>query len=451
MEYQKSFKVDDKFCATLTITLTKDTVKKEYDALLVEYSKKLNLPGFRRGKVPIKVLESKYSNFLLETLFTNIIEESLKEAFEELSDTERPIVFSQPEVKDHTKFELSTDFSFDVIYDVQPRQEILQDSGFNIQIPHVYVSDEDIKAELESIQMRNATIKEKEGDVVVEKDDLVTLDYQVFEDEKEEKNMKDYVFFVGSYDDSYRFDDDILGMKKDEEKEIVKDYPQDFEMEELRGTKKRILVKIKTIKQRDIPSLDDNLAQDVNEKYKTIEDLKADIKKNLESVAQNINRKRKTDAMMGSLLKANPLHIPESMLRGTFARIYQERAEKQHMSLAMMDNMLGMNREEYYQKIRDSIYRQLHASFILMKLKENYKIKLEDDMAEEEMARYAQDHNVDIKEVQNAVKEKKEDMYAVLEEGKLYRTLFENSHFEITQEVKLIDYNYESNELEGIL
>ena len=453
MEYQKKIKGDDKFCATLTITLTKDTIRREYDALLVEYSKKLNLPGFRRGKVPIKILESKYSSFLIENLFTNVMEESLKEVFEELSDSERPTVFSQPEVKDHTKFELSADFSFDVIYDVHPKQEILQDSGFELKIPHAYVGDEDMKSELEAIQMRNATIKEKEGDAVIEKDDLVTMDYQVFDEEKEEKNMEDYVFFVGSYDNTYRFDDDILGMKKDEEKRIIKEYPQDFEIEELRGRKKQILVKVKAIKERDVPPLDDALAQDVSEKYKSIEELKADIKDSLESVAKNINHRRKINAILVALLKANPLYIPESMLRGTFTRMYQQRAAEQHMSLTKMDSMLGMSREEYYQKTREDIYRQLHTSFILIKLKENYKNKIEDSMSEEEITKYSQEHNVDIQELRKAVSEKKGELYDIFEEDRLYQLLFENSKIEITKEVKLMDYDYdqENNELKGVL
>ena len=445
MEYQKNLKVDDKFCATLTITITKDTIRKEYDALLLDYSKKLNLPGFRRGKVPIKVLEAKYSSFLIENLFSNMMEESLEEVFEDLSDAERPTVFSQPEVKDHTKFDLSTDFSFDVVYDVKPIQKILKDSGFELKIPHIYVSDEDVNAELEDIRMRNATIKEKEGDAVVEKDDLVTMSYQVFDGEKEEKKMEDYVFFVGSYDNTYRFDDDILGMKKDEEKRIIKEYPQDFEIEELRGAKKQIVVKIKTIKERDIPPLDDDLAQDVNEKYKNIEELKDDIKKSLEIVAKNLNHREKFNAMLDALIKANPLHIPESMLRGTFARMYQQRAEEQRISVAKLDGMLGMSREDYYQKTKEDIYRQLHISFILIKLKENYKNKIEDNMSEEEITKYSQDHNVDIQELQKAIKEKTGELYDAFEEDRLYRILYENSKFEITDEVKVTDYYNQKN------
>ena len=121
------------------------------------------------------------------------------------------------------------------------------------------------------------------------------------------------------------------------------------------------------------------------------------------------------------------------------------------MSLAQMDSMLGMSREEYYQKTREDIYRQLHTSFILIKLKENYKNKIEDNMSEEEITKYSQEHNVDIQELRKAVSEKTGELYDIFEEDRLYKLLFENSKIEITKEVKLIDYNYENDELEGIL
>ena len=141
-------------------------------------------------------------------------------------------------------------------------------------------------------------------------------DIKIYDEGKEVADTKrqDFVFTVGSGENIYKIDDEIIGMKKDETKEITKKYAKNDADPDLAGKTKKISVTVKAVKLRDLPALDDDFAQDCNEKYKTLDDMKADIKKNMEVAKERKLRELKNNSLLEQLVEKNPFEIPASML-----------------------------------------------------------------------------------------------------------------------------------------
>ena len=214
MEYEKKITIGDVADATLSVTIKKEVVKDEYQKLLSKYVKEVALPGFRRGKVPAKIFEAKYSDVLKKDLASSLVENSTQDIFETSPVDEAPITCSQVVFKELPAIKLDEDFTFVVSYDVPPRIEIKKDEGFTIKTPMVKVTDEHVQIELKKIQERNAIYKTREEGEALEMGDNVTLDFKVMDGEEEEYSRQDYVYSLGLRQNPYGFDEDIVGMKK---------------------------------------------------------------------------------------------------------------------------------------------------------------------------------------------------------------------------------------------
>ena len=229
MDYEKNVTLKEKSHAELSVKIKKADVQESYKKLLNKYSKELQIPGFRKGKVPVSVLETKYGDAIKGDLAGDLIEESLKEIFESLDEYERPLPYSYPELNEKPELKVEEDFSFTVHYDVFPKVEIKKTEGFTIEVPEASVSEKDIKKELERLQERNALVTACKEGASAEKDHIATIDYCELDDEGKTISgieRKDFVFTIGSGLNIYKIDDDIIGMKKGESKEITKTFPR---------------------------------------------------------------------------------------------------------------------------------------------------------------------------------------------------------------------------------
>ncbi len=449
MEYEKNIEIDDNSRATLDITIKKNVLNDEYQKLLIKYSKEISLPGFRRGKVPPKVLEAKYADSIKADLASKIIEEVLKEVFETLPKEEKPIYSSRPEIKEEPKLDLNNDFSFSVFYDAYPKIKISKDEGFSFKIPSIIVGDEDIQKELERYQDINATIKEKEGDDVVNKDDIVNIDYVGFDGEVKEKESSDYVFVVGKSNDYYNIGDDVLGMKKGEVKEIIKTYNDDFENVELRGKTRKITITLKTAREKILPKIDDELAQDISEDYKTLDDLKNSIKERLEKTIESKIKAQKIQSLRNELVKANPVIVPESMISYDLYSYYEDFARQYGISVQNFMTTLADKATQLENDLKPNIIKNLQAFLIETELKKKYEISLSDEEFDAYIANYAKEVGASKEVVENAMKDPATKLTyknnATTE--KLYDLLFTKSNIEKGDEISLSKFEIDEQKL----
>jgi trigger factor len=397
----------EKSSVNLSVTVPKEDVRQKYDEMLKEYSKNIQIAGFRKGKVPQHILEQKFGDALKQEAMGRIMESSLQEVFKEetLNRYERPLPYSTPEVKDEPKLDFEKDLKFSVVYDVLPEIKVNQWKGLTVEVPDGEVSKEDVDLELEQIRERNAIVMDRDENTPAQKGDVVTIDYCTLnEDGTEDENSrrKDFTFTLGSGLNQYQIDDDIAGMKKGETKDIEKKYGDDFIEKALAGQNIKIRVNLSTLKEKRLPDLDDELAQDVDEKFKTLQDLKINISDRLNKTLERRLKDLKITEILKKIMENSPAVLPESMLRVEIDARWRKLARNFGMSveqiMAMMDRS-GKAPEEIENEWRVAAEKALHSRLIVETLIDEQKIEVADDELEKEMEKMAIENDISVDEI----------------------------------------------------
>lgn len=419
----------------LTATIAKDDVVNGYNENLKKYAKNISLPGFRKGHVPVKVLEQKYGESLKQEVLIDLVDQSLNQIFaEEESKDIRPLPYSQPRLEDDKIPEFSTekDLTFTVIYDVFPTVEVKEFSKIEIKEPQVTVTDKDVEEELKAIQERNAMVIDKKDGDPVEKDNIVTIDYSELNDDGsivEGSKREGFVFTVGTGENIYKIDDEIIGMKKDESKEITKTYAKDDKDEELAGKTKKISVTVKAIKVRNLPALDDDLAQDVNEKYKTIDDLRKDITRGLEAAKTRKVNELKSQSLIEQLVEKNPVVVPQSMINAEMENRFRMMAQQFQTTPQQLEKMIeasGQKKEDMLKQWTGDAEKMLKSRLIVEQLLQDKNITVTPEEVEAEYAKMAEDAGTTVDAIKEQYKDPRYKEYIIddLKERKLFEDLY---------------------------
>ena len=430
MKFTKEFKNLEKSAVELTVTIAKKDVAEAYENTLKNYVKNAQIPGFRKGHVPANVLERKYGDSIKADTLGTLIDQSFDEIFKEETEN-RPLPYAQPTMEKAPELDITKDLTYTVKYDVFPKVEVKDFVGVNVKEPQVTITDDDLSDEIKTIQERNATVTEKK-DGVVEKDNIVTINYvEVGEDGKEIADTKreDYVFTVGSGENLYKIDDEVVGMKKDETKEITKDYKKDFENSDLAGKTVKLNVTVKAVKIRDIPALDDDFAQDVNDKYKTLQDMKDDIKKNMELAVSRRVKELKNNSLLEQLVEKNKFDIPASMLAAELDGRWRMMAQQFQTTPEQLDKMIaasGQSKEAMLNEWTGDSEKMLKSRIIVDSLIRARNISVTPEEIEEQYKRIADEGGMTVEEVKKHYEDPRSKEYLIddTKENKLYDQLY---------------------------
>jgi trigger factor len=380
----------------LTLTVPKDDVRSQYEEIVDKYVKSVQIPGFRKGKAPRNVLIRKFGESLSMEVLGTVVEKSLEQVFTEegLSREERPLPYSSPQLQGEPKLNLEEDLSFSVVYDVFPKVTVGKWKGLEAEAPEAELTEDDINRELEQIRERNAIVLDRDDGAAAEKGDVVTLDYcELGEDGAPLPNSerRDFVFTLGTGYNTYKFDDEVAGMKKGETKEIVKTYSGEDGDSSLAGKTVRLRVSLTALKERKLPDLDDDLAQDVDEKYKTLEDLKDHIRKNLSGNLERRLREIRISNILEKIADGTPVDVPESMVRLELESRWRGLARRFNTSAEELTKMWDKNgeAENIRNGWRPSALKALQSRLIVETLMEDLKLEAGDEELANEIERLA--------------------------------------------------------------
>ena len=432
MNVTKNIKKIEHSAVELTVTIPQADVAGEYRQLLAKYAKSVQIPGFRKGHVPTNILERKFGESLKGEAVADVIEKALGEIFEE-KGFQQPLPYSQPSLKESPDLNIDKDLTFTVVYDVMPEVADINMDGIEVEVPSVTVGEAELKEELKAIQERNALVVDKKDDDAAAKDDIATINY--CELDKDGKTVagterEDYVFTIGAGQTIFEIDDDVIGMKKGETKEVTKKYKKDHPNEELAGQTKKIKVTLTALKLRNLPELDDELAQDVNEKFKTLDDLKADIKKNLNSALENRLNEIKTTALIERLVEKNPIDLPVSMCEAELNSRWRMMARQFQTTTEQLEKIItssGQTKDQMLSEWKPDVEKALKGRIIIEKLLKDKNITVADTEVEAEYEKIAENASISVEEVKKHYADAQSKEYLVddLKEQKLYKELFE--------------------------
>ena len=326
----------------LTVEASKfdEAIKKVY----FQSAKYFNIPGFRKGKAPINIVEKYYGKEIFyEDAFNEVAGEALDEAVKE-NDL---YVVSRPDI-DVTQIEKGKDLIFTAVMQTKPEAELGKYKGVEIKKIEYKVTNEDINHELSHMQEHNSRLISIEYRPV-EKGDITTIDFEGFVDGKafEGGKAENHELEIGSNTFIPGFEDQIIGMKIDEEKDINVKFPEEYFSKELAGKDATFKVKLHEIKKKELPELDDEFAKDVSE-FDTLDELKKSIKEKQEKQNEQKAKYETEDAVIKAVCKNMKVEIPSGMIDmeiDNMLKDLEQRLSYQGLNLDQYLQFMGKTKE----------------------------------------------------------------------------------------------------------
>lgn len=415
----------------LTVTIAKKDVAAGYQETITKYAKNIQIPGFRKGHVPVSVLERKYGEALKADAAGDIIEKALGEIFEEIE--ERPLPYAQPQMDETPVLDTEKDLTFTVTYDVFPVVKVENFDGITVKEPVVEIGDKELDEELEQIRERNAMVLDKKDNEAAAQGDIATINYSELDDNGAVvpgSERQDFVFTIGSGQNLFKIDNDVINMKKGETKEITKTYEDNFEDKDLAGKTKKLKITLTALKVRNLPDLDDELAQDVNEKYKTLADMKADIKKNMEVTRDKRIAEIKSQSLLEQLVEKNAFDLPKSMVAAELDSRWRMMAQQFRTTPEQLDKLVaasGQTKEAMLTEWTGDAEKMLKSRIIVEALLKERNITVTPEEIDAEYEKIAEDAGISVEEVKKHYADPRAKEYLIddTKEQKLYKQLFE--------------------------
>ncbi len=391
----------------LTVTVKKDFVQNQYEELVNEYCKTVHIDGFRKGKVPPNVLIRKFGEAILGETTERVIRQSLDKVLEKVE--KKPIAVSVPEVDTKKGLELGKDYSYTVTYDTFPAVELPEYKGLSYEELQVKITSEDLERELKTLQEQNSIVMDKKEAAVLN-GDIVNIDYCELDEEDREiegSQRQGFVFEVGSGYNLYKIDNELVGMEKGQEKVISKEFPPDFETHELAGRRVRLKVKVNAIKEKQLPEINDELAQDISDKYETLEDLKADINRRLEEYARQKVREHSISQILEQVAEKAKIPLPESMVRSELEDQWRRfigrlgGEEEPVLERLAQDNR---SKKDILSEWRSGAEKKLKLQLVVNEMVKQEGIELEEKEIDERVRKEAEAQNMDLQEAKEAMR-----------------------------------------------
>ena len=376
-----------KFEITVEATKFEDAMKKVY----FKSAKYFNIPGFRKGKAPMQIVEKYYGpEIFYEDAFNEVAQEALEEAVEE----NKLDVVSRPEV-DVKQMEKGKDLIFTVVMQTKPEAEVSKYKGIEIKKVEYNVTDEDIEHELHHMQEHNSRLISVE-DRAVESGDTTTIDFEGSVDGVpfEGGKAENYDLEIGSNTFIPGFEDQIIGMKIDEEKDVKVKFPEEYFSKELAGKDAVFKVKLHEIKKKELPELDDEFAKDVSE-FDTLKELKADIKAKKEKQNEEKAKYETQDAVIKALCEKTKVEIPSGMVEmevENMLKDFEQRLAYQGLNLEQYFKMMGKTEEEVKKEYEPQAIEGIKSRLALEAVIKAEKIEATDKEVEDKMKEMAKNY-----------------------------------------------------------
>jgi trigger factor len=361
----------------VNVEIPEDQVTKEVDSFYGDLKKKAKIKGFRPGKVPRNILERHFKDYVKTEVLQKLIQDTYPAALSE--NSLHPV--SDP-VIDPGELESGKPFQFSATIEVKPDIKLEGYVGLNIEGKKEGAKDEEVEERLKSLQDLHANLKTISETRPIQAGDYVIVDYEGRMDNQplEEGKGIDFTVEVGSGRFIPEFEEKLVGLKTEEEKEIEISFPEDYGYKKWAGKTVTFHVKIKEIKEKILPLLDDEFAKDLGD-YSSLEELKLKLKSEIERQKELALEGQLKDQMVDQLLQANSFEIPESLVEGQAKALVSD--TKLRLAAQGMDiKNLGVSEEKLIDDYREKAKKQVRTFLILEKIADQEGITVTDEEAE---------------------------------------------------------------------
>ncbi|MCR4683913.1 MAG: trigger factor [Lachnospiraceae bacterium] len=393
-----SLKVEnkEKNMAVLTIEVSAEEFEKAIETAYQKNKNKISVPGFRKGKVPLQMIERMYGPEIFYEDAANIL---IPEVYDrELSEHKEIEVVSQPDV-DVTQMEKGKPFIFTAEVALKPPVELGKYKGVKIDKIDTEVSDEEIDKEIDKERENNARTISVE-DRGVKDGDMTVIDFEGFVDDVAFEGGKgeNYPLTIGSGAFIPGFEDQLVGAKLNEETEVKVKFPEDYHAEDLKGKDAVFKVTVKEIKEKELPELDDEFASEVSE-FDTLEEYKADIRKNLTEKKEKEALGKKEDAVIEAIIADAKMEIPDAMVETQarqLANDYASRLQNQGLSLEQYFQFTGLDSAKFLEQMKPTALKRIQSRLVLEAVVKAENIEVSEEEYEAELQKLADNYKMEV-------------------------------------------------------
>ena len=392
--------------AKLTIEVAAEEVEKAIQAAYLKQRGKISLPGFRKGKVPRQMLEKMYG---AEIFYEDAINRMIPTAYSQAYDECELDIVSQPEV-DVVQMEKGKPFIFTAEVAVKPEVKLGEYKGLKVDKIPVEVTPEDVDAEIQRERERNGRTVEV-TDRSVAKDDMITLDFEGFVDGEAFKGGKgtDYPLTIGSGAFIPGFEEQLIGAEIDQDVEVNVKFPEDYHEKSLAGKDALFKCVVHTIKEKELPELDDEFASDVSE-CETLEEYRQEVEKKLTDRKQAEAREKIEDQAVDQAAENAEMDIPQPMIDLQVRQMEDDmgyRLQMQGMTKEMYFQMTGLTEERMKQDLEAQALKTIRTRLVLEAVAKAENIVVSEERLEEELKKMAETYGRDLEGFKEYMGEKR--------------------------------------------
>ena len=402
----------EKSMAKLTIEVAADEFEAALNKAYQKSKNKINLPGFRKGKAPRAMIEKMYGAGIFVEDAANII---IPDAYESAAKESELEIVAQPEIAVE-QAEKGKPFIFTATVAIKPDVTLGDYKWIELEKKEAEVSEDEISAEIDRVRESNArmiTIDDRatqDGDTVV-----IDFDGYVDGEQFEGGKAEDYTLVLGSHSFIDNFEDQLVGKNIGDDVEVNVTFPEQYQAEELQGKPALFKVKIKEIKVKELPELDDDFAQDVSE-CDTLDAYKEEVKSKLVKTKEDDIKREKEDAVIEKIIENATMEIPEQMVDAQTRQMTQEfaqRLQSQGLSLEQYMQFTGLTPQKMQEELKPQALKRIQSRLVLEAVVEAEKIEATQEDIEKEIENMAKMYQMEADKLKELVGEEEKKQIAL--------------------------------------
>lgn len=384
--------------AKLTIEVPAEDFEAAVEKAYQKSKNKINIPGFRKGKAPRKMIEQMYGK---EIFFEDAANYAIPTAYAKAVDECTEEIVSQPKI-DIEQAEAGKPFIFTAEVALKPEVTLGTYKGVEVEKTDASVTDEEVDAAIERERESNARTVSVE-DRAVQDGDLTVLDFEGFVDGEAFEGGKgeNYPLTIGSNTFIPGFEEQLIGAEIDKEVEVNVTFPEDYQAQELAGKPAVFKCTIKEIKEKQLPDLDDEFAGEVSE-FETLAEYKEDVRKNLGEKKAEEAKLEKEDKVVDAIIADAKMDIPEAMLetqQRQMAEEFAQRIQMQGLSLDQYFQFTGLTRAAFLEQLKPQAEKRIQSRLVLEAVAKAENIEASDEEYDEEIKKMADAYQMDVEEI----------------------------------------------------
>lgn len=387
----------------LKVTVPAEKVNKALDQAFKKVVKQINVPGFRKGKVPRPIFEQRFG---VEALYQDAVDILLPEAYGEAIEETKINPVAQPEIN-VTQIEKGKDFEFEATVTVEPEVKLGDYKGLEIEKQDSELTDQDLQDEIDHSLGHLADMVVKE-DGAVEEGDTVNIDFDGYVDgEQFEGGQADgYDLEIGSGSFIPGFEDQLVGVKTGEEKDVVVTFPEEYHAEELAGKEATFKTKVNEIKYKEVPELTDEIANELDSDANSVDEYKENLRKRLsEQKAQDAENVEKEEAI-NKVTENTTIDIPQAMIDTELDRMVQEfgqRIQQQGLDLQTYFQISGQDESQLREQMKDDAEQRVKTNLTLSAIADEENIEVTDEDIDKELEKMSSQFNISVEDIKQTL------------------------------------------------